>query len=233
MHLIEAVPQTQQFRFSHALIRETLYDEMLGLRRARLHLRIGEMLEQRYGADDATALPQLAYHFSEAGPGDAAGKALDYARRSAEHAARLLAFEEAVRLYHLSLHLQQQHFAKDAAQRCGLLLALGEVQFSLGHGEPARAAYQEAAELARSHGLAAPFAQAARGLRKKQCHGRALGRAGGGLVAGGDRAAPGGRRDARRTAGPPVPCLPLLRPCRTRPRTPTAALSRWRARSAT
>ncbi len=41
VHLIEAVPNTQQFRFSHALIRETLYDEMLGLRRSRLHLRIG------------------------------------------------------------------------------------------------------------------------------------------------------------------------------------------------
>ena len=82
MHLIEAVPQSHQFRFSHALIRETLYDEMLGLRRARLHLRIAELLEQRHGTDDAMVLAQLAYHFSEAGAG-AAAKALDYARRSA------------------------------------------------------------------------------------------------------------------------------------------------------
>ena len=166
VHLIEAVPHTQQFRFSHALIRETLYDEMLGLRRSRLHLRIGEMLERRHGADDATALPQLAYHFSQAGPGGTAAKALDYAQRAAAQAARLLAFEEAVRLYQLALQLQQQHFAKDAAQRCGLLLALGEVEFALGHGEPARGAYQEAAELARSHGLAATFARAAVGFER-------------------------------------------------------------------
>lgn len=166
VHLIEPVPQTQQFRFSHALIRETLYDEMLGLRRARLHLRIGEMLEQRHGADDPAVLPQLAYHFSEAGPGGAAVKALGYAKRSAEHAARLLAFEEAVRLYRLALHLQQQHFAKDAAQRCGLLLGLGEVELLLGAGEPAQAAYQEAAELARNHSLAALFAQAAVGFER-------------------------------------------------------------------
>jgi class 3 adenylate cyclase/DNA-binding CsgD family transcriptional regulator/tetratricopeptide (TPR) repeat protein len=165
VHLIEAVPQTHQFRFSHALIRETLYDEMLGLRRSRLHLRIGELLEQRHGDDDAMALAQLAYHFSEAGPA-AAAKALDYARHSAEHATQLLAFEEAVRLYRLALHLQQQYFAKDAAQRCGLLLGLGQVELSLGAGEPARSAYQEAAELARHHGLQTQFAQAAVGFER-------------------------------------------------------------------
>jgi predicted ATPase len=163
-HLVEAVPQTQQFRFSHALIRETLYDEMLSLRRARLHLRIGEMLEQRRSADVVTDLAQLADHFSEAGPGEAAGKALEYAALAAANAVRLLAFEEAVRLYQLSLQLQGKHFAKNFAQRCGLLLALGNVQLLLGHGEPARAAFQEAAGLARNHGLAAPFAQAALGF---------------------------------------------------------------------
>ena len=103
MHLIEAVPQSHQFRFSHALIRETLYDEMLGLRRSRLHLRIGEMLEQRHGTDDAMALAQLAYHFSEAGPGAPPQRRWTMPRRSAEHAAQLLAFEEAARLYRLAL----------------------------------------------------------------------------------------------------------------------------------
>ena len=85
---------------------------------------------------------------------------------SAEHAAQLLAFEEAARLYRLALHLQQQHFAKDAAQRCGLLLDLGRVELSIGTGEPARAAYQEAAELARNHGLSSMFAQAAVGFAR-------------------------------------------------------------------
>ncbi|MEJ8858600.1 AAA family ATPase [Variovorax robiniae] len=163
VRLIEPVPQSQQFRFSHALIRECIYDEMLGLRRARLHLRIAEILEARSGSDNTAVLPQLAYHFSEAGPG-AAGKALDYAQQSAEHATQLLAFEEAARLYRLALHLQQQHFGKDAAQRCTLLLKLAEVEGLLGAGELARAACLEAAELARSHGLAALFAQAATGF---------------------------------------------------------------------
>lgn len=171
VHLIEAVPQTYSFRFNHALIRETLYDEMLGLRRARLHLRIGELLEQRHGRSDElddsddSALPQLAYHFSEAGPG-AAAKALDYARRSAERAAKVHAFEEAGRLYRLALQLQQQHFAKNSAQRCTLLVTLGDVELSLGAGEPARAAYAEAAALARETSQVAVFAQAAIGFER-------------------------------------------------------------------
>ena len=165
-HLIEPVPETQQFRFGHALIRETLYDEMLGLRRSRLHLRIGEMLEQRHGTDDAAVLPQLAYHFSEAGPGSAALKALGYAKQSAEQATLVLAFEEAARLYRLALQLQQQHFPRDGAQRCSLLLDLGKVEWSLGAGERARAAYQEAADLARKHGLTKMFALAAMGFER-------------------------------------------------------------------
>ena len=163
-HLIEVVPETQEFRFAHALIRETLYDEMLGLRRARLHLRIGEMIEHQHGADVSTIWPQLAYHFSEAGSGAAAGKALDYAQRAAEHEGQLLAFEESARLYQLALHLLQRHFPADLGQRCGVLLALAEAQTWAGGPETAQALNQQAAALARQGGMTAHFAKAAIGF---------------------------------------------------------------------
>jgi class 3 adenylate cyclase/DNA-binding CsgD family transcriptional regulator/tetratricopeptide (TPR) repeat protein len=163
-HLIEVVPETQQFRFGHALIRETLYDEMLGLRRSRLHLRIGEMIEQQHGADDSAIWPQLAYHFSEAGPGPAAGKALDYAKRAAAHAGQLLAFEESARLYQLVLQLQQRHFPAELGQRCDVLLALAEAQTWAGGPETAQALNQQAADLARQGGMTAQFAKAAIGF---------------------------------------------------------------------
>jgi class 3 adenylate cyclase/DNA-binding NarL/FixJ family response regulator len=166
VRLIEPVPETQKFRFSHALIRETLYDEMLGMRRSRLHLRIGEMLEQRHATDDPAVLPQLAYHFSEAGSGGAAAKALGYAKQSAELAAKVLAFEEAARLYRLALQLQQRHFARDAAERCALLLSLGDAELWLGTAEPACASYEEAADLARSQTLTTLFVQAAIGFER-------------------------------------------------------------------
>ena len=163
-HLVEVVPETQQFRFSHALIRETLYDEMLGLRRSRLHLRIGEMIEQQNGPDDSTSWTQLAYHFSEAGPGAAAGKALDYAQRAAVHAGQLLAFEESARLYQLALQLLQRHFPAELRQRCGVLLALAEAQTWAGGPETAQALNQQAADLARQGGMTAQFAKAAIGF---------------------------------------------------------------------
>jgi DNA-binding CsgD family transcriptional regulator/tetratricopeptide (TPR) repeat protein len=166
VHLIESVPETRQLRFSHALIRETLYDETLPLRRTRLHMRIGEMLERRHGTEEALVLPQLAYHFSEVGTPAAAAKALDYAQRSASHAVQMLAFEEAVRLYRLALGLAQRHFAGHLARRCELLLALGDAQVRAGDAPSARASYDEAAELARNSGLALPFALAAIGFEK-------------------------------------------------------------------
>jgi DNA-binding CsgD family transcriptional regulator/tetratricopeptide (TPR) repeat protein len=165
-HLIEVVPETQQFRFGHALIRETLYDEMLGLRRSRLHLRIGEMIEQQHGADNPAIWPQLAYHFSEAGPGIAAVKALVNAKRAAEHAAALLAFEEAARLYQLALQLLERHFATDLAQRCAVLLSLTDVQTWFDAPESTAACYQRAAELARQTGMTAQFAKAAIGFSR-------------------------------------------------------------------
>ena len=163
-HLIEAVPESHAFRFGHALIRETLYDEMLPVRRSRLHLRIGELLEQRHGHDDVGVWPQLAYHFSEAGPGLAAARALTYARRAAEHAGQLLAFEEAARLYRLALQLLRRHFADDKAQRCDVLLALADAQTWCGVPETARAWYQQAGELARECGLTERFCKAAIGF---------------------------------------------------------------------
>ena len=162
--IIEAVPDTQQFRFGHALIRDALYDEMLGLRRARLHLRIGETLEQHHGSDDGMVWSQLAYHFSEAGPGSAATKALAYARRAAGHAARLLAFEEAARLLRLALQLLDRHFPHDLVQRCDVMAALGDAELWCDVPETAVASYRQAAELARQCGLSAQFARAAIGF---------------------------------------------------------------------
>ena len=169
-HLIEVVTETQRFRFGHALIRETLYDEMLGVRRARLHLRIGEALEQRHGVDDAAVWPQLAYHFSEAGTGNAASKALAYSLRAAGHAGRLLAFEEAARLYRIALSLLQRHFADDASRRCDVLLELGHAERWVGSPETARSLYQQAAEVARQNGLTTRFAKAAIGFGIRNTH---------------------------------------------------------------
>jgi len=162
--LIEPQPASRQYQFSHALIRETLYDEMLPLRRGRLHLRIGELLETRHRDAPGPYLPQLAYHFAAALPEGSPQRALDYARRAAGSAAQLLAHEEAVHLYRQALHLQQHHFPEDRYTRCTLLLGLGSAQDAAGLSEASCHTFLQAAALGRALGAAEALVRAAIGF---------------------------------------------------------------------
>ena len=162
--IIEAETRPDQYQFSHALIRETLYDEMLPVRRARLHLRIGELLEARHRDDIAPYLPQLAYQFGAALPEGSPARALDYVRRAADSAAKLVAHEEAVRLYRHALDLQQRYFPGTHDSRCALLLGLGAAQDSAGASEASRETFLEAAASARALGSATALVQAAIGF---------------------------------------------------------------------
>src|SRR5207249_7060993 len=56
----------RRLRFSHALIRDVLYDELSPSRRVKLHREIGEALERLYARDPEPHLAELAHHFSEA-----------------------------------------------------------------------------------------------------------------------------------------------------------------------
>ena len=59
----------RRLRFSHALIRDVLYDELSPSRRVKLHREIGEALERLYARDPEPHLAELAHHFSEAAAG--------------------------------------------------------------------------------------------------------------------------------------------------------------------
>ncbi len=103
--LIAETPGGQsRFSFMHALIRETLYGELSSLRRARLHRRVGEALEQLAEGRPNPPLADLAYHFSQAASWGTADKAVDYATRAGDRAVDGLAYEEAARFYDMALH---------------------------------------------------------------------------------------------------------------------------------
>jgi hypothetical protein len=72
---------------------------------------------------------------------------------------RLLAYEEAVRLYRMALGL---HRSADAT-RCELLLAVGDAQARSGDADALKQTFREAAELADSLGLPEQLARAALG----------------------------------------------------------------------
>ncbi|HET9611662.1 MAG TPA: BTAD domain-containing putative transcriptional regulator [Acidimicrobiales bacterium] len=97
--LLAPVPERPAtFRFSHALVREVLADDVSALRRARIHLRVADAIEAATAgdadaADDAAEI--LAEHLWAAvpiGTGQRAALALE---RAAEVAVRRYAFEAA------------------------------------------------------------------------------------------------------------------------------------------
>ena len=66
--MIEELPSRRlAYRFTHELVRRALYDRLSGVRRAELHLRVGEALERAEGRS-GRALADLAHHFAAAAP---------------------------------------------------------------------------------------------------------------------------------------------------------------------
>src|SRR5262249_60996307 len=102
--MVAAVPGAPgRFRFTHALIRDTLYEGIPAGRRLRLHQQAGEALEAFYQPHLDPHLAELAHHFFEHAAGGEAGKAAGYAERAGQRALALLAYEEAARLFPMAL----------------------------------------------------------------------------------------------------------------------------------
>jgi tetratricopeptide (TPR) repeat protein len=148
-------------RFAHALIRDTLYEEMPPLRRARLHRGIGEALEELHAHDIEPFLATLAYHHVRAGSAGEPALAVDFAQRAGRRALVLLAYEEAVRLFLEALAVPDRK--EDLARRCELLLDLGDAQTRAGDRDGSKESFRAAADLARSLGSSARLARAALG----------------------------------------------------------------------
>jgi len=163
-HVLAEVPAApERLRFAHALIRDTLYAELGALRRLRLHREVGEALEAFYGEDREPHLAELAHHFLSAGAAAPDGKATEYARAAGDRAVRLLAFEEAVRLYGMALDALRGDGAATDRTRCELLIGLADAEGRAGDDRAAKATYLRAAEQARLAGLPTLLARAAAG----------------------------------------------------------------------
>jgi DNA-binding CsgD family transcriptional regulator len=157
--VIEALAEPGAYQFSHALVRETLYEEIPATRRSRLHLRIGTVLEKLHRDDPIPVLSALAHHYCAALPGGDPGKAVEYARRAAERADALFAYEAAA--HHYRLALQALEGTPDARTRLRMHIALGNALTRAGENTEAERLLQQAAKNARSLGLADELARAA------------------------------------------------------------------------
>jgi eukaryotic-like serine/threonine-protein kinase len=137
------------FSFAHALVRDTLYDELSPAKRSALHERTGLALEEICGADVDERLGELAHHFLEAAPRGDLAKAIDYAQRAGAQDMDQLAYEDAVDVYGSALEVLELMDEPDEALRCKLLLSLGGAEAKSARVADAREAFERAAESAR------------------------------------------------------------------------------------
>jgi tetratricopeptide (TPR) repeat protein len=151
-----------RLRFSHALIRDVLYEELPQARRIRLHRELGEALERVY-RETEPHLTELAHHFVAAAPAGDVEKAIDYARRAGERAVRLLAYEEAGRLFQLALEALELRPTRHARTECELLLGLGDARARAGEFDEAKITFLRVAEIAKASEIPDLLARAALG----------------------------------------------------------------------
>ncbi|HVE67346.1 MAG TPA: BTAD domain-containing putative transcriptional regulator [Solirubrobacteraceae bacterium] len=158
--LLDGAPGTSgRLRFSHILVRDTLYEELPASRRLSLHRAIGEALEALYAGNPEPHLAELARHYLAGGP-SVAQKAAHYAQGAGDQAAGQHGYEEAARHYSSALRLVETTGSDDDRTR-ELLLSLGEVLSRAGRDEEAKTTLRRAATLAERAGRSDQLARAA------------------------------------------------------------------------
>jgi hypothetical protein len=123
--------QPDRFRFAHALVAHTLYQQLGMERRSRLHRLAAEALEELYGTDPGSRAGELAHHWEAAG-GDDAGRAVRYSVAAGRRALTDLAPDEALRWFRRALRLVEQQEHADLALRCDVLIGMGDAQRQTG-----------------------------------------------------------------------------------------------------
>lgn len=157
--MIEELPtQGLACRFTHELVRRALYDRLSGPRRAELHLRVGEALEEGQERS-GRALADLAHHFAAAAPFGDSGRAVAYNLLAARAAMAALAYGEAASRLRTVLELG----IADPSERQEAYLELGEASHRGGNSSDALEAFRSTAVLARERGDQRGMARAAIG----------------------------------------------------------------------
>jgi class 3 adenylate cyclase/tetratricopeptide (TPR) repeat protein len=127
--LLEIPGAATRYRFSHALVRDTLYDQLSAARRMGLHRRVAEAIEELHADHLDDHLPALAHHWAR---GAETARAVDYATRAGDRALAQLAADEAAAYYRQALELREVSGAPTDRNHCRLLIALGEAQRQAG-----------------------------------------------------------------------------------------------------
>ena len=131
--VIEEMPEAVgHYQFTHALMQETLVDELSLTRRVRLHSRIATALEELYGDNAEAHAAELAHHFAQAEAVLGSEKLVHYSLLAGEKSLEARAYEQA--LTHFQLGLTSKGVALDSSEKtadieaAALLSGLGQAQ---------------------------------------------------------------------------------------------------------
>ena len=151
--VMEARDHPGRYRFTHALIQHTLYEELSAARLQRLHLRVAEILESLAGVqDEAAHTAELARHWLAATTPTNTAKAIEYSRRAGDAARESLAMLDAARWYQQALELAERDAGANHELRCRLLISLGLARM-ISDPEAGRLTMMEAGRLAEEIGV--------------------------------------------------------------------------------
>ncbi|MER7587728.1 BTAD domain-containing putative transcriptional regulator [Micromonospora sp. NPDC127501] len=137
-----------RLRFTHILVRDTLYADLSAPRRAAWHAAVAEVLRQRKPVEPAA----LAYHLLRAGGPVHAAEASTYARVAAERAERGGNPHEAARLWGQAIDAYDRAGGVEPRGRVTALLGLGRALAVTGRLAEARLRRAEAITVAESTG---------------------------------------------------------------------------------
>ncbi|MEW2141861.1 BTAD domain-containing putative transcriptional regulator [Micromonospora vinacea] len=137
-----------RLRFTHILVRDTLYADLSAPRRAAWHAAVAEVLRQREPVEPAA----LAYHLLRAGGPVHAAEASTYARVAAERAERDGNPHEAARLWGQAIDAYDSAGGVEPHGRVTALLGLGRAVAVTGRLAEARRRRAEAISVAESTG---------------------------------------------------------------------------------
>ena len=132
-----------RYRFTHALVRDAVYESMPAPARARRHAEVAAAVETVHAGRVDERAAALAEHYRLAGPAHARSGWV-FARRAAQAARTRSEYDEALRLDLLAGELQDLDPTADALEREGVLVAtargMGLVGRPIESWAPARAA---------------------------------------------------------------------------------------------
>jgi DNA-binding CsgD family transcriptional regulator/tetratricopeptide (TPR) repeat protein len=125
------------YQFTHALIRETIYEELPTSDRLRMHGRAGDALVSVHSAQLEPALTRIAYHYHAAALGNP-DKAIVFGLRAADSAVRMYAYEDALVHYERAIEtllggglMHDERLARVYILKGLALIHLGQVERSI------------------------------------------------------------------------------------------------------